>query len=261
MDFGYIVSGLLVGILVGLTGVGGGSLMTPLLVFLFGFKPAVAVGTDLLFAAITKSGGVLVHHGKHQSVEWRIVGLLSLGSLPAAIITVLVLRHLAAIGKEITGLITFSLGIAVILTALALLLRSLLQKKGREAEQHAPSRFHHLQAPATVLIGAVIGALVTLSSVGAGVLGTVALIYLYPRMPTLKIVGTDLAHAIPLTTVAGFGHLTMGHVNFVLLGSLLVGSLPGIWIGSHLSAKISENVLRNTLASVLLIIGLKFVLQ
>lgn len=261
MDFGYIISGLLVGILVGLTGVGGGSLMTPLLVFLFGFKPAVAVGTDLLFAAITKSGGVLVHHGKHQSVEWRIVGLLSLGSLPAAIITVLVLRHLAAIGKEITGLITFSLGIAVILTALALLLRSILQKKGREAEQHAPSRFHHLQAPATVLIGAVIGALVTLSSVGAGVLGTVALIYLYPRMPTLKIVGTDLAHAIPLTTVAGFGHLTMGHVNFVLLGSLLVGSLPGIWIGSHLSAKISENVLRNTLASVLLIIGLKFVLQ
>lgn len=261
MDFGYIISGLLVGILVGLTGVGGGSLMTPLLVFLFGFKPAVAVGTDLLFAAITKSGGVLVHHGKHQSVEWRIVGLLSLGSLPAAIITVLVLRHLAAIGKEITGLITFSLGIAVILTALAMLLRSILQKKGREAEQHAPSRFHHLQAPATVLIGAVIGALVTLSSVGAGVLGTVALIYLYPRMPTLKIVGTDLAHAIPLTTVAGFGHLTMGHVNFVLLGSLLVGSLPGIWIGSHLSAKISENVLRNTLASVLLIIGLKFVLQ
>ena len=261
MDFGYIISGLLVGILVGLTGVGGGSLMTPLLVFLFGFKPAVAVGTDLLFAAITKSGGVMVHHGKHQSVEWRIVGLLSMGSLPAAIITVLVLRHLASIGKEITGLITFSLGIAVILTATALLLRSVLQKKGREAEQHAPSRFHHLQAPATVLVGVIIGALVTLSSVGAGVLGTVALIYLYPRMPTLKIVGTDLAHAIPLTTVAGFGHLTMGHVDFVLLGSLLVGSLPGIWIGSHLSAKISENVLRNTLAVVLLIIGLKFVLQ
>lgn len=261
MDLGYIVSGFLVGVLVGLTGVGGGSLMTPLLVFLFGFKPAVAVGTDLLFAAITKSGGVLVHHGKHQSVEWRIVGLLSIGSLPAAVITIMVLRHLTAIGKEITGLITFTLGIAVILTAIALLLRTFLHKKGRQAEHHTPSRFHHLQAPATILVGVVIGALVTLSSVGAGVLGTVALIYLYPRMSTLKIVGTDLAHAIPLTAVGGFGHLTMGHVDFVLLGSLLVGSLPGIWLGSHFSAKIPEKVLRTTLAVVLLIIGLKFVLQ
>lgn len=261
MDIGYIISGFFVGILVGITGVGGGSLMTPLLVFLFGFKPTVAVGTDLLFAAITKTAGVAVHHGNHKSVDWRIVGLLSLGSLPAAVAMILVLRHLTAIGKETTGLITYSLGIAVILTAIALLLRTFLQKKGQDAEDHAPSRFHHLQAPATVVVGAVIGALVTLSSVGAGVLGTVALIYLYPRMQTLKIVGTDLAHAIPLTTVAGFGHLTMGHVDFVLLGSLLVGSLPGIWIGSHLSAKIPEKFLRISLATILLIIGFKFVLH
>ncbi len=259
MDIGYIVSGFLVGLLVGVTGVGGGSLMTPLLMFLFAFKPAVAVGTDLLFAAITKSGGVLVHHGKHQSVEWRIVGLLSSGSLPAAIATLYALDHFAKIGKDITHTITFSLGIALILTALALFFRARLQKAGRTTESHQPGRFHHLQAPATVFIGLVLGVLVTLSSVGAGALGTVALLFLYPRLPTVKIVGTDLAHAIPLTAIGGFGHWQLGHVDFTLLGSLLIGSLPGIWIGSHLSARIPEKVLRPILASILMLIGFKFV--
>lgn len=260
MDIGFIVSGFLVGLLVGVTGVGGGSLMTPLLVFLFGFKPVVAVGTDLLFAAITKTGGVFVHHGNHKSVEWRIVGLLAAGSLPASVATLFVLNHYAKVGKEITHVITFSLGIALILTALALIFRSKLQKVGKSSEAHEPGRFHHLQAPATVVIGIVLGALVTLSSVGAGALGTVALLFLYPRLSTLKVVGTDLAHAIPLTAVAGFGHWQLGHVDFTLLGSLLVGSMPGIWIGSHLSAKIPEYVLRPVLAAVLMLIGLKFVL-
>lgn len=260
MDFGFIISGFLVGLLVGVTGVGGGSLMTPLLVFLFGFKPVVAVGTDLLFAAITKTGGVFVHHGNHKSVEWRIVGLLAAGSLPASVATLFVLNHFARIGKEITHVITFSLGIALILTALALIFRVRLQKAGKSSEEHVPGRFHHLQAPATVVIGLVLGSLVTLSSVGAGALGTVALLFLYPRLSTLKVVGTDLAHAIPLTAVAGFGHWQLGHVDFTLLGSLLVGSLPGIWIGSHLSAKIPEKVLRPVLAGVLMLIGFKFVL-
>lgn len=260
MDFGFIISGFLVGLLVGVTGVGGGSLMTPLLVFLFGFKPVVAVGTDLLFAAITKTGGVFVHHGNHKSVEWRIVGLLAAGSLPASVATLFVLNHYAKIGKEITHVITFSLGIALILTALALIFRSKLQKAGKSSEEHVPGRFHHLQAPATVATGLVLGALVTLSSVGAGALGTVALLFLYPRLSTLKVVGTDLAHAIPLTALAGFGHWQLGHVDFTLLGSLLVGSLPGIWLGSHLSAKIPEHVLRPVLAGVLMLIGFKFVL-
>jgi len=260
VDFGFIISGFLVGLLVGVTGVGGGSLMTPLLVFLFGFKPVVAVGTDLLFAAITKTGGVFVHHGNHKSVEWRIVGLLAAGSLPASITTLFVLNHFAKIGKEITHVITFSLGIALILTALALIFRAQLQKAGKSSEEHVPGRFHHLQAPATVVIGLVLGSLVTLSSVGAGALGTVALLFLYPRLSTLKVVGTDLAHAIPLTAVAGFGHWQLGHVDFTLLGSLLVGSLPGIWIGSHLSAKIPEKFLRPVLAGVLMLIGFKFVL-
>jgi uncharacterized membrane protein YfcA len=260
VDFGFIISGFLVGLLVGVTGVGGGSLMTPLLVFLFGFKPVVAVGTDLLFAAITKTGGVFVHHGNHKSVEWRIVGLLAAGSLPASVATLFVLNHYAKIGKEITHVITFSLGIALILTALALIFRAKLQKAGKTSEEHVPGRFHHLQAPATVITGLILGALVTLSSVGAGALGTVALLFLYPRLSTLKVVGTDLAHAIPLTALAGFGHWQLGHVDFTLLGSLLIGSLPGIWLGSHLSAKIPEHVLRPVLAGVLMLIGFKFVL-
>jgi uncharacterized membrane protein YfcA len=260
MDIGYIISGFLVGFLVGVTGVGGGSLMTPLLVFLFGFKPAIAVGTDLLFAAITKTGGVFVHHGNHKSVEWRIVGLLAAGSLPAAVVTLYVLNHFAKIGQDVTHVITFSLGIALILTALALIFRTQLQKVGRSTESHQPGRFHHLQAPATVATGLILGVLVTMSSVGAGALGTVALLFLYPRLSTLKVVGTDLAHAIPLTAIAGFGHWQLGHVDFTLLGSLLVGSLPGIWVGSHLSAKIPEKILRPILASVLMLIGFKFVL-
>ncbi len=269
MNFFYTLSGFAVGLLVGITGVGGGSLMTPLLVFLFGFNPAVAVGTDLMFAAITKTSGVWVHHGKHGSVDWRIVGWLALGSLPFAVGTLFVLKHLNSIGKETTGAITFTLGIALILTAIALFVRSALlhnaEKLGQIDDEHSnlenAARFKHLEIPATVLIGAVLGVLVTLSSVGAGALGTVALLFLYPRMTTLKIVGTDLAHAIPLTAVAGIGHWTLGNVDFVLLGSLLIGSLPGIWIGSHLSAKIPDKVLRPILASVLLLIGLKFVLH
>jgi len=268
MNLLYTASGFAVGLLVGLTGVGGGSLMTPLLVFLFGFKPAVAVGTDLLYAAITKTAGVFVHHGKHRSVDWRIVSLLSLGSLPMAGATLYVLKNLMAVGKEITGTITFTLGIALLLTACALLLRSLLLKFKPAQEiddEHSTAdntgRFSpRWERIATVSTGAVLGVLVTLSSVGAGALGTVALLFLYPRMTTLKIVGTDLAHAIPLTAVAGLGHLSLGNFDLQLLGSLLLGSVPGIWIGSHFSAKIPERILRPLLAILLMVIGLKFVL-
>jgi uncharacterized membrane protein YfcA len=174
-----------------------------------------------------------------------------------------------AVGKETTGAITFTLGIALILTACALIVRSvILSRKVKLApidDEHSTpqnaGRFKKLQIPVTILIGAVLGVLVTLSSVGAGALGTVALLFLYPRMTTLKIVGTDLAHAIPLTAVAGIGHLSLGNVDLALLGSLLIGSLPGIWIGSHLSAKIPEKFLRPVLACILLLIGLKFVLH
>ena len=270
MNLLYSTSGFAVGLLVGITGVGGGSLMTPLLVFLFGFKPAVAVGTDLLYASITKTAGVFVHHGKHRSVDWRIVGLMTAGSLPAAGVTLYVLKNLISVGKEITGTITFTLGVALLLTALALLIRSiLLRKKSADQEisdeESTPDnagRFSpRWERIATIVTGLVLGVLVTLSSVGAGALGTVALLFLYPRMSTLKIVGTDLAHAIPLTAVAGLGHLSLGNFDLDLLASLLLGSVPGIWIGSHLSAKIPEAFLRPVLATLLLVIGLKFVMQ
>lgn len=202
---GYIVSGLFVGVLVGLTGVGGGSLMTPLLVFIFGFKPATAVGTDLLFAALTKTGGVWVHHTKHSSVDWRIVRWLSLGSLPFAVATLFVLNHFATIGKETTGMITLTLGVALLLTAASILVRSLLIRRSQknavnlvaiadiqeetEAELETDEkideikrgRFDRWQIPVTVFVGAVLGVLVTLTSVGAGALGTIVLLFLYPK--------------------------------------------------------------------------------
>ena len=259
MGFAYIVSGLSVGFLVGLTGVGGGSLMTPLLVFLFGFAPTTAVGTDLLFASITKAGGVAVHHGTHGSVDWKIVRQLCMGSIPAALAVVAGLEILDIDKKTISQVMTIALGIALILTALALFFRNRLLKASLEIDSHNPGRFERWQTPATIFTGFVLGLLVTLSSIGAGALGTVALFYLYPRLSTIRIVGTDLAHAIPLTAVAGLGHLHMGNVDFALLGSLLVGSLPGIYLGSHLSAKVPEYVLRPILASVLMLIGAKFV--
>lgn len=268
MNLLYTASGFAVGLLVGITGVGGGSLMTPLLVFLFGFKPAVAVGTDLLYAAITKSAGVFVHHGKHKSVDWKIVGFLAMGSLPFAGMTLYVLKNLMAVDKDITGMITFTLGIALLLTASALMVRSVLLHRAVKlqldddiSDADNSGRFSpRWEKIATVLTGAVLGILVTLSSVGAGALGTVALLFLYPRMSTLKVVGTDLAHAIPLTAVAGLGHLSLGNFDLQLLGSLLLGSVPGIWLGSLFSAKIPEYFLRPALAMLLMVIGVKFVM-
>jgi hypothetical protein len=182
-----------------------------------------------------------------------------MGSLPAALAVIFCLEYFDIPKSTISSVITYALGIALILTALALFLRNRLMKASLETDSHNPGRFAHWQMPATVLIGLLLGCLVTLSSIGAGALGTVALFYLYPRLPTVRIVGTDLAHAIPLTAVAGLGHLHMGNVDLALLGSLLIGSLPGIWVGSHLSARIPEYVLRPALASVLMLIGLKFV--
>ncbi|MGI2323758.1 MULTISPECIES: sulfite exporter TauE/SafE family protein [unclassified Methylococcus] len=260
MTTAYAMSGLLVGFLVGLTGVGGGSLMTPLLVFMFGFAPKTAVGTDLLFAAITKGSGVLVHHRSHRSVEWKIVLQLALGSIPAALAVVYLLETVFKKDEAVTAIITTTLGIALIFTGLSLLLRKRLSRKSAIRRLTHTERFGRWQGALTVLVGVILGVLVTLSSVGAGALGTVALLFLYPRLATVRVVGTDLAHAIPLTAVAGLGHLHMGNVDFTLLGSLLLGSLPGIYLGSQLSAKIPEWLLRPALASLLLLIGCKFVL-
>lgn len=258
MDWAYTLSGLVVGFLVGLTGVGGGSLMTPLLVFLFGIPPVKAVGTDLLFAAITKAGGVWVH-ARHKTIEWRILGLLTAGSLPASILTTLTLQNFGVHKEEINTIITTTLGIALILTSIALLFKGNIQRLGREISNSIAPDWTRWRGALTVLMGLILGVLVTLTSVGAGALGAAMLFFLYPSLRTARIVGTDIAHAVPLTAVAGLGHLHMGTVDFVLLGSLLLGSLPGIYMGSHLSAKVPEKIIRPILASMLMLIGVKFV--
>jgi len=257
VDWAYTLSGLLVGFMVGLTGVGGGSLMTPLLVFLFGIPPIKAVGTDLLFAAITKAGGVWAH-GRRGTVEWGIVGRLAAGSVPASLLTTYLLQSLVVQKANLDTIITSLLGTALILTSIALLFKTEFQNFGRRVSQEIAPDWIRWRGALTVVMGAILGTLVTLTSVGAGALGAAMLFFLYPRLPTARIVGTDIAHAVPLTAVAGLGHLHMGTVDFVLLGSLLLGSLPGIYLGSHLSTQVPEKVMRPILASMLMLIGVKF---
>ena len=259
MDWLYTFSGFIVGFVVGVTGVGGGSLMTPVLVLMFGIAPATAVGTDLLYASLTKMGGSWVH-GRRGTVDWKVVKLLAMGSLPAALLSMALLHYLALDEKHLKSLITSVLSVALLLTAAALLFKPYLIKLGRRPdgvmfELHA----HHLTG-ATILTGAVLGVLATISSVGAGALGVVVLLFLYPRAPMAQIVGTDIAHAVPLTLIAGLGHAALGTVNYGLLGSLLLGSLPGIYLGSHLGIKIPDHVLRPILATMLTIIGVKLML-
>lgn len=226
--------------------------MTPLLVLAFGFAPATAVGTDLLYAAITKAGGVWVH-GRRGTVNWRIAGLLSLGSLPAALLTVWLLKVFAVNTRHFEVLITSTLGVALILTALVLLFKERLRNI---ALRRALCAWHERWVtPATIVTGIVLGMLVTVSSIGAGAIGAAALFFLYPRLSAVEIVGTDIAHAVPLTLVAGLGHFYLGTVDLSLLFSLLLGSLPGIWLGSHLGAAIPERVLRPILATTLILVG------
>ncbi len=260
MDWLYTFSGFVVGFVVGVTGVGGGSLMTPLLVLLFGVSPATAVGTDLLYASLTKSLGGWVH-GRRGSVDWKVFRLLAMGSLPAAVITIALLKYLALDEGALRSLVTTVLSVALLATAAALLLKNRIKKLARRKDGTVYELHHRYLPAATIMTGVVVGVMVTISSVGAGVLGTVALLFLYPRMPAVKVVGTDIVHAVPLTALAGMGHMALGTVDLVLLGSLLLGSLPGIYIGSHLSAKVPEKVLRPLLATMLLVIGARMALH
>lgn len=254
MDFSYVISGFVVGATVGMTGVGGGSLMTPLLVIVFGIHPATAVGTDLLYAAFTKAGGAVAHNLR-GSVDWRIVGRLATGSLPAAGLTLYILSQLGPATDATSKLITIMLGVALLLTAGAILFRSELQALAAAR----PKLSERTLTRATIASGAVLGILVSTSSVGAGALGAAVLVFLYPRLPALHIVGSDIAHAAPLTLVAGLGHWWLGNVDGALLASLLFGSLPGIFLGSHIAVRLSENVLRMGLVLMLVAVGMKLV--
>lgn len=260
MDFAYIIAGFTVGFIVGLTGVGGGSLMTPILMLGFAIKPAIAVGTDLLYAAITKSGGVFVHN-KKSNIEWKIVFLMATGSIPATLLSILILKHLGEEGINYERLMTAILSIALILTALVLLFKNRLQKISRNEHLSGIRVLHQrLRKPMTVLAGALIGTLVTFSSVGAGALGAAFLFFLYPGMRAIAIVGTDIAHAVPITAIAGLGHVHLGTVDFILLINLLAGSLPGIYLGSHIGTLLPDKLVRPILASMLLMIGVRLVM-
>ena len=246
----YAFSGLAVGAIVGMTGVGGGSLMTPLLVLLFGVHPATAVGTDLLYAGLTKGVGTVVH-GRRGRVDWHIVGALALGSVPASILTLANLQRLGLDGSKASAMISAALGGALLLTSASLILRErLLRLMQGRAELEGPRR-----VALTIGFGALLGFLVSITSVGAGALGVTLLCFLYPRLDTRTIVGSDIAHAVPLTLAAGAGHWLLGSVNWPMLVSLLVGSIPGIVLGGIFAGRVPERVLRGLLACVLVIVG------
>lgn len=269
-DTALILSGLIIGAIIGLTGVGGGSLMTPLLIMGFGVNPAIAVGTDLLFAAATKLGGT-VRLARERLIAWRAVGLLSVGSLPAALLTMAVLQHLGPSSAETEQLIRQVLGVALLLTALATLHNVLASQRKKNAvlankglagaagaadlADTANATPAHWALP--VLFGALIGSVVTLTSVGAGAIGVTALLILFPRLAIQRIIAVDLAYAVPLTLFAGLGHASLGQVDWHLLGLLLCGSLPGIWLGSRLLKSLNPQVTRTLLSTLLATIGIK----
>lgn len=252
----FIVSGALVGLLVGMTGVGGGSLMTPLLTIIFGVAPTTAVGTDLAFAAITKSFGTAAHR-LHGNIRWDIVRLLCVGSLTTAVISILTLKYVGPVSKNFNHLISISIGISVLLTAGSLLYRAKILKWVQNNPNFLPSG-NKLRL-ATVAVGAVIGVLVTVSSIGAGAIGATLILVLYPHLKPAQVAGTDIAYAVPLTALAGAGHWWLGNVHFDLLFGLLLGSVPAIWLGAKLSSALSERTTRTTLAATLFLVGIKLV--
>lgn len=258
MDLYQSLAGFVVGAVVGLTGVGGGSLMTPLLVLLFGIAPATAVGTDLLYASITKTGGIVVH-GARKTIDWGIAGWMAAGSIPASLITMVLLGGSKGAGTSHDAVFKITLGVMLILTAAALLFRRALQAwAARSGTCVLPAKAKPF---ITAALGAFLGVAVSLSSVGAGAVGVTALVFLFPALAAVRIVGTDLAHAVPLTLVAGLGHAAIGNVDWILLGSLLLGSLPGVALGSCLAARLPELVVRHSLVLVLLATGGRLVFR
>jgi uncharacterized protein len=256
MDGMLVIAGAITGLLVGLSGVGGGALMTPLLLLFFGVAPMAAVGTDLWFAAITKGFASRVHHG-HGLIDWQVVKRLWIGSLTASVLTIIWMK-IYPIDNSSVELLKTAIAIAVLITAIGMIFQKPLHALGKTFRITEGERFKSLQVPLTILAGAVLGFLVSLTSVGAGALGAVFLAYLYPlRLTPSRLIATDIAHAIPLAVFAGLGHLMIGNVDFRLLGSLLIGSIPAVIVGAMLSARLPSGLLRSILAIVLFAIGIK----
>jgi len=251
----YILAGAGVGFAVGLTGVGGGSLMTPLLI-LFNFPTHIAIGTDLIYAAVTKSSGVFAH-AKQATINWEIVFRLSSGSIPASLVTVYLLKNHFGAPEAYQHILLSTLGVMLIITALVIILKPKMQRSFNMTNiEH--SRLKRHQGKLTTLMGIFLGVCVTLTSVGAGAFGAAILMLLYPRLNSVTIIGTDIAHAVPLTLIAGLGHMQLGNVDFSLLCSLLIGSIPAIHFGSKLSKKVPNKFLQPILASILFFIGVKY---
>jgi uncharacterized membrane protein YfcA len=255
-SFIYSLSGLFVGFIIGLTGVGGGSLMTPLLLAL-GFHPTTAVGTDLIYAAVTKSIGTVAQHAG-GTVEWKLVRRLAYGSVPATALTLFILSHTSSQSHLLGEVIKFVLGVALLLTAVSIFFRGRL---ARLVERLYGDISDERTALLTIISGAVVGTLVSLSSVGAGAIGVTALVLLYPKLPLSRIVGADIAHGVPITLVAGIGYWYRGDVNWSLLAALLTGSIPGILAGSMLAPRMPEYGLRPALAAILLFVGINSVMH
>jgi uncharacterized protein len=249
----YTMSGFAVGLLVGMTGVGGGALMTPILILLFGIHPAAAVGTDLLHAAATKTAGSVVH-GLKGSIDWSVVGRLAMGSVPMTVVTIAAMSALDINGAAGRNLVNAVLTLALIATAIALVFRGrIVARYADRLGRLAPKQVTAL----TIAVGAVLGTIVSLSSVGAGAIGVTCLLLLYPRLPAVKIVGSDIAHAVPLTFVAGIGHWFLGSVDFQVFALLILGSVPGILLGSYAAVRLPETALRVVLAATLLVVAAK----
>ena len=237
-DFAFVLAGFLVGLVVGLTGVGGGSLMTPLLIFGFGIKPYLAIGTDLLFAAATKFGGS-VGLARSRAIDWPVVALLSAGSIPAALVTIFILHRIGPANPAVQAVMTTTLGAALLLTAAATLYKAI---RGKSTPRHlhrsrAGGSHHAAPLGPAGAFGAAIGALVSLTSVGAGAIGVTVLMLLYPALPLPRIIAADIAYAVPLTLVAGLGHASIGSVDWTpaghLAGRLDARHLAGFAPGAH----------------------------
>ncbi|AQZ81732.1 hypothetical protein BUM88_08980 [Acinetobacter calcoaceticus] len=264
--FEFILAGMLVGFCVGITGVGGGSLMTPILISLFRIEPHIAIGTDLLYAAISKFCGSMVHARK-LNIVWPIVLWLAVGSIPASFVTSWVLEHYLSQSTHYKAVLTMVLGFMLTLTGVSIIFRSRIEKffnkfRNKEVTQTENEQLaiHHKRLY-IIIMGIILGVFVTLSSVGAGAFGIMALVIMFPNLPMIRIIGSDVVHAVLLTLVAGLGHMSAGNVDFTLLMWLLVGSIPAIIVGTLISSRMPERLIRKILGITLFALGVNFMVN
>jgi uncharacterized protein len=254
MGFGIIIMGLFIGFLVGMTGVGGAALLTPILILL-GINPSIAVGTDLIYNSVTKFFGS-IQHWRQKSINFHLVKYLAIGSIPSAILAVIILRVFDSFFQNQEQIIEYALGYTLIFVAIATLLKTFMKEKyDSNRFQQKPLQEKQMM---TICIGAVLGFMVGLTSIGSGSLFALAMLFLY-KLRATELVGTDIAHAFLLVSAAGFMHAGIGNVDYLLAINLLVGSIPGVIIGSTISSKIPAKPLRAILAVIILLSGFQLI--